>query len=571
MQRKTCDLGIEFDRFLTKQAELERGFCNVSKKLNGAFLTNDAFIIDSILENIPSDISILSRTFLEPSCGQGAFLIKLIIKAYLVNRESSVIANFIEKNLFFIDVDLQMLEATKENISKLYFYLFKKKYSRKFNAYCHDFTKIQSDLSLLQNNNLFQFYNKFDFVIGNPPYISLYGRRDKKKNEEQRVYYLKHYNQFPNTLKNGKINYIMLFIEHGLKFLKKNGRLSFIIDLSFFETAYKHCRKFLVQNYTILTLSYNLTSFEGVASGQVILEVSNTPPQKNTVRIFDAGTGNNSVIEQDYWNKPDDEFKFRIYHCRESNNIIKYIFAKKDLTLKSLYPKKNLRTCVMPLNMENLFTGKDKLSLVNSYPYYRGSKGLKYKYSKLHYEKYFYYDRQLQDEINNDLKEELTLKGIKNKKRIGLGEVNIYDNPKVYIRQSAKELIATYDGNPSSANNSLYVFSLRDNSEESVRFLKYLCGLVNSKIYTFFAQQRRIIRYNEGKQPQIKISDLYQIFIPNNESLKNRIISLVDEIYSCPSTSERYITKIDELLYEYYGFSKDQKKIITKSIEAFLE
>ena len=34
------------------------------------------------------------------------------------------------------------------------------------------------------------------------------------------------------------------------------------------------------------------------------------------------------------------------------------------------------------------------------------------------------------------------LEGIKNKKRLGFGEEAIYQNPKVYIRQSAKELIA---------------------------------------------------------------------------------------------------------------------------------
>lgn len=571
MQLETQELRTEFDKFLIKQAELERGFCNINKKLNGTFLTNNSVIIDSILESIPSNTSIFSKMFLEPSCGQGVFLIKLILKAYLTCRESNVIAKFIEKNLFFVDINPQLLEATKNNISDLYFYLFKKRYFGKFNAYCQDFTKIESNLPLFENIDFSQLYGKFDFVLGNPPYITLYGRRDKKKNEEQRVYYLKHYKQFPNDLKNGKINYVMLFIEQGLKFLKKNGTLSFIIDLSFFETAYQYCRKFLVQNYTIRTFYYNLKGFQGVASGQIILEVSNTPPKKNTVRIFDAETRNISFIEQENWNKPEDEFKFRISCCEESDNIIKSIFEKRDPTLQELYPKKNLRTCTMLLNMEDHFTGRNEVTSIRSYPYYRGSNGLKYKYSKLHHEKYFYYDKPLQDKINDNLKEELTLKGIKNKKRIGLGEVMIYDNPKIYIRQSAKELIATYDENPSSANNSLYVFSLRNNSENTIRFLKYLCGLINSKIYTFFAQKRRIIRYNKGKQPQIKISDLYQIFIPNDKELRNRLISLVDDIYCKTSTSEKYRTEIDKLLYEYYQLSCDEIKLVENSIEEFLQ
>lgn len=235
-----------------------------------------------------------------------------------------------------------------------------------------------------------------------------------------------------------------------------------------------------------------------------------------------------------------------------------------------MYPKKNLRTCVMLLDMEDKFTSPIKSNTLNSYPYYRGSQGLKYKYSILKYDKYFHYDKNLQDNINDRLKKELILQGIKNKKRIGLGETEIYDNPKIYIRQSAKELIASYDEYPSSANNSLYVFSLRDNSEKSLVVLKYLCGLINSTIYTFFAQQRRIIRYNKGKQPQIKISDLYQIFIPTNDKLKKDVSSLVEKIYTNPTTAERCRKEIDILLYKYYGLGDDEVNIIEKSIESFL-
>ena len=56
-------------------------------------------------------------------------------------------------------------------------------------------------------------------------------------------------------------------------------------------------------------------------------------------------------------------------------------------------------------------------------------------------------------------------------KRLGLGETVIYDNPKLFIRQSAKkEIITTIDLEKSAANNSLYVFSLRNNSAETIEF-----------------------------------------------------------------------------------------------------
>lgn len=569
MEVISSNLDEKFNDFLVNQSKLERDYCNFEQKQSGIFLTSDSTIIDSVLAAVPNDSSILTKSFLEPSCGQGVFLIRLIIKAFLVSSDISDVRNFIHYKLYFVDIDPEMIEASKSNISNLFFYLFNQEYKGRFNCFISDFSRLD-DLFSKNESRLSNLYHTIDFVIGNPPYITLYGRRDKKKNEEQRIYFLNNYTQFPSSLKNGKINYVMLFIERGLGFLKKGGSLSFVIDVSFFETAYMYCRKFLVQNFTIESLIYNVQGFDGVASGQVILVISNTPPENNSVLVLNSETNDKIYIEQKIWNKPDDEYKFRISHCSKSDNIIEKIFSKSDPTLKEMYPKKNLRTCVMLLNMEDLFTSIDKSKTVQSYPYYRGSNGLKYKYSKLNYIKYFNYDKDLQDKINDELKEELILKGIKNKKRIGLGETLIYDNPKIYIRQSSKELIASYEESPSSANNSLYVFSLRDGSQESITFLKYICGLMNSTLYTFFAQQRRIIRYNKGKQPQIKTSDLYQIFIPNNNKLKENITKLVDSIYSDHIHIEKYKKEIDSLLYGYYKLNSNEVETIESSIESFL-
>lgn len=563
-------LDLKFNEMLNRQVAFEASFCMSNKKLNGVFLTNNASIVESVLKNVPNDRTILENTFLEPSCGHGAFIIKLIMKAYLAAPNVNDISNFIQTKLFFVDIDLQMIETTKTNVSALFTSLFGSEYKGSFNAYCADFTRLDDDLfeSAFAVSNL---YGKVDFVIGNPPYITLYGRRDQKLNENQRIYFLKNYSQFPSSLKNGKINYIMLFIERGLKTLNKGGKLVFVIDVSFFETAYVYCRKYLLENYTINSLTYNLQGFDGVASGQIIIEISNLSPNANSVLVVDAETGRQIYVDQSKWNRPEDEYKFRISHCEKLDLIVKKIFDKGDPKLEDLYPKKNLRTCVMLLDMEEQFTSALKSNSVTSYPYYRGSGGLKYKYSKLHYKKYFHYDKKLQDDINDKLKYELLLRGIKNKKRVGLGETVIYDNPKVYIRQSAKELIASYDEIPSSANNSLYVFSLRNNTPESLRFLKYLCGLLNSEIYTFFAQQRRIIRYNKGKQPQIKTSDLYQIFIPIDKELTEKIAHLVDQIYINNLSISRYKNEIDNLLYSYYKLNVDEVSRVRSAIESFLE
>jgi hypothetical protein len=221
--------------------------------------------------------------------------------------------------------------------------------------------------------------------------------------------------------------------------------------------------------------------------------------------------------------------------------------------------------------MEDKFTFLDKGNREEAllYPYYQGSKALSEKYGKLDFKKYFYYNKPLQDSINEELKIELIKQGVKNKKRLGLGETIIYDNPKLFIRQSAKEIVATIDLSKSSANNSLYVFSLRDNSEKTVDFLYFLCGFLNSDFVTYYAQQMNIIRFSQGKQPQIKIGDLGTVYIPNDIKLQNEISKLCKDIYTEFDSKDTLKTQIDNLVYSYYELSNLEIENIQKSIKDF--
>lgn len=558
---------------LLKQTSFEKTIAAPKRKMNGMYLTNQI----EIVKNVNSEIDFkncLDKKILEPSCGNGIFLLEIIVSAYKQNTDSDYISQLIQKSIFFNDFSRTMVEQTKQNISNLFYFLFGKDYCGNFNCFNTDFTKRQN----LESNSLFlsiepylfsNLIQSFDYIIGNPPYVALYGRRDKKQSEQQRVYYLDHYEQFPPTVKNGKINYIMLFLEHSLYLMKNNGILSFIIDVSFFETAFQYTRKYLLEKSEILSIEHNLSEFN-VASGQMILKIKKKKPDetsKNTI-VLDALSKSSKKINQSIWYNSDDEYNFRL---NGKCSILKKIAEKGDPSLKSLYPKKNLRTCTMLLDMEDRFVFKqvNGYAKYNCYKYYRGSKGLKDKFGFLHYDSYFVYNKELQDRINEDLKELLSKQGVKNKKRIGLGEEIIYENPKLYIRQSAKELIATVDNSSSAANNSLYVFTLRNNSDESKEFLFYLCGLLNSNIFTYYSQQQRIIRYAVGKQPQIKTSDLYQVPIPHSSELRLKIANLAKDSYVNGNNAERQIEKIDKELIAYYGISSDEVLDIHRKIKSF--
>ncbi|MBS7230303.1 hypothetical protein KHA90_04630 [Flavobacterium psychroterrae] len=556
------------------QSDYEQKLNKKDRKKNGVFLTNSLETVENLLDIIIVDSEIFSKRILEPSCGQGIFILKLLTDLYLKFPDSILISKFISNNIFFVDIQEDMVDKTKNNILELYFFLFDETFKGSFNGITWDFTdKISSGVSLFDEVRITPFaelYNSFDYVIGNPPYVTLYGRRDKKENEAQRVNYLNNYNQFPNSVKNGKLNLVMLFIEHSLDFLKDDGKLSFIIDVSFFETAYEFTRKYLLDNTTIIELQVNIKDFD-VASGQVIIKLSKSKSLNNKVQIIDHKTQNNYLVEQSSWYTKNDEYKFRYNGCSISKEILDKVEGKKDKTILQLYPNKNLRTCVMLLDMEDRFTFIDKGNREESllYPYYQGSKALSEKYSKLEFKKYFFYDKPLQDSINDELKIELEKQGVKNKKRLGLGETIIYDNPKLFIRQSTKEIVATIDLGKSSANNSLYVFSLRDNSQKTIDFLYFLCGFLNTDFITYYAQQMNIIRFSQGKQPQIKIGDLGTIYIPNDIKLQNDISKLCKEVYANFDSKDTLKTQIDNLVYSYYQLSDSEISNIKESIKVF--
>ncbi|PGH38431.1 MAG: hypothetical protein CRN43_15160 [Candidatus Nephrothrix sp. EaCA] len=562
------------ERIISRQSEFEQRLDKVQKKQNGVFLTHSLAVIENILNVVEINPEIFGKRILEPSCGQGIFILKLIGEVYKHFPNDRLISSFIANNLFFVDIEKTMVDKTAANINALYQYLFDEPYPGSFHAIAWDFTDKAARGSLFDPPKETPFtalYNSFDYVIGNPPYVTLYGRRDKKQNEEQRMGYLKSYHQFPDSVKNGKLNLAMLFIEHSLDFLKEGGKLSFIIDVSFFETAYRFTRKYLLEKTNIDELQVNLKDFDA-ASGQVILKATKSNGEKkNEVKIIDRKTQSSYFVSQTSWCNKNDEYKFRYNGCALSKQVIGKMKSKGDQTLLELYPNKNLRTCVMLLDMEDKFTfaeAKDKDEKL-VYPYYQGSKGLSEKYGRFHFSKSFFCNKPLQDSINEALKIQLEKEGIKNKKRLGLGETVIYDNPKIYIRQSAKEIIAGIDLNRSSANNSLYVFSLRNNAPETIEFLCFLCGWLNADLITYYAQQMNIIRYSPGKQPQIKISDLGTIFIPADKNWQKQIGNLCRSIYAMPSLKNEMSEKINALVYEYYELTHSEIEKIATSIRSF--
>ncbi|MCX6137071.1 MAG: N-6 DNA methylase [Ignavibacteriales bacterium] len=88
----------------------------------------------------------------------------------------------------------------------------------------------------------------FDAIVGNPPYIEVKRYKEWMPLQYQ---YLKESGVYETTAQ-GKTDIAMPFMEQGLRLLKKNGRLGFIIQNRFFKTDYGEAvRSWLIRNKAV--------------------------------------------------------------------------------------------------------------------------------------------------------------------------------------------------------------------------------------------------------------------------------------------------------------------------------
>jgi adenine-specific DNA-methyltransferase len=206
-------------------------------KTLGQVFTPD-WIIKEILDLIDyQGEKILNKYILEPSSGDGAFLIE-IVKRYIASCRSKNFQNVeikegLEKHIYAIELDEFEFNKSIENLDKLVENLG---ITEKINW------------SIFNENtlNFYKGYNGFfDFIVGNPPYIRIHNL-----NNETRELIKKEF-----KFSEGTIDIYLSFFEMGFKMLKKDGLLGFITPNSFLHnSSYQLFRDYLKKEKKLKTL-----------------------------------------------------------------------------------------------------------------------------------------------------------------------------------------------------------------------------------------------------------------------------------------------------------------------------
>lgn len=215
-----------------------------------------AFIVNKMLDDIGFVGSeILGKTILDPACGDGRFLCEVARRIIAISDKESLAKNL--EKIYGWDIDNEAITYCLENLNAL---LKDENISVKWNVYTTNSILKHEKKSLFSAEES----QKFDFIVGNPPYI-----RIQHLEEGQRQYIQQNY----EFCKSGSTDIYIAFFELCYHLLAEKGICTLITPNTYFytETA-KSLREFFakqkniiqITNYGDIQLFNNATTYSAI-------------------------------------------------------------------------------------------------------------------------------------------------------------------------------------------------------------------------------------------------------------------------------------------------------------------
>jgi len=236
------------------------------RKRLGQFYTPDE-VVQYILDSVGyiSDAEIENKKLLDPACGSGGFLVpatnRLISRLRKKNYDPITILNKVRDNIYGFDINPFAAHLTETNLLFQVVDLISdaKKLDpdfrmEQFNVFVTDSLRIPEEGQVGKNMSLFEndslnsvavqdaeivkeiklkqgrFKDGMDFVVGNPPWGGILKKVKGSFLSDQ----LK--NNYESAVR--KYDIYVLFIEAGIKWLKEQGKLGYIVQNRFLRADY---------------------------------------------------------------------------------------------------------------------------------------------------------------------------------------------------------------------------------------------------------------------------------------------------------------------------------------------
>ena len=510
---------------------------------------------------------LLQITICDPACGSGAFLnqaLEFLIAEHQYIDElqaklfgdaiilSEVENSILENNLFGVDINEESVE-----IAKLSLWLRTAQKGRKLTSLNNNIKCGNSliDDPTVAGDKAFNWKNEFpevfanggfDVVIGNPPYVSYYGRFKNPMNKVTEQYYKDKYDFIgeenrkieTNQIK-GKFNTIMFFLELSYKI---GNNVSLIIDLNFSKLPYLDIRKYLAKNSHIKEIILNIKGWSDVGSGQILVTYSkNSNDTKTLLKQSFFARESENVNQEDLINF--------FTKGNQSSSIVQKLASDKFNLLSNWYPKKLIRTSINFGAQKNNFIVPKNSSIAK--PLAEGSNSISKRYFPPPIKAYINYDPSIIHSINHENDKEIIAQKNKQGKVGGLGDEIVFLNPKIIVRQAGAKLCATYFERELYLDYSLFSISNKNSSVDNSKIpLLLTLAIINSKLLNYYAWEMNIIEHQKGGTPQIRIKGLRSLPVPKEipNSIEQKLINLSMNIIQKAKRIDLIISKFNNLI-----------------------
>jgi hypothetical protein len=225
--------------------------------------------VKELLDEVGYISDLYGKKVIENACGDGNIL-KEIVKRYIEDALKNRTIDEIRKGL---QIDIYGAEIDDIHYSNCI---------NNLNTIAESFKITNVKWNILNGDFLKQsIENKFDYVIGNPPYITY-----RDLDDETRSYL----NENFASCAHGKFDYCYAFIEASLSCLKESGKLAYLIPSSIFKNVFAQELRNMILPSTLKIIDYTTQKlFEKALTSSAIL-------------VCDKGVASQNIVYQDVAN-----------------------------------------------------------------------------------------------------------------------------------------------------------------------------------------------------------------------------------------------------------------------------
>ena len=558
------------------------------RKALGEFYTPKS-IVDYILNTVGynPEFGIERKSIIDICCGSGSFtiqIVKRLITRFLISHDINSISNLtiqdakrvindVKQNVFGVDINPIACILCQINIQFALFEIYKI-INDEDQKYQYPLFNVQCNNALVLSDN-----NKYDYIVGNPPYLFL---RDIP--EEQKLIIEK--GSFETN--KGQYDYYQIFIEIGIKLLKNNGFFGYIIPDSLLALSNRAIlREYIYHNTKIKEIYHAGPKFDDPIVSNIILILQKEDDQKcreenyMTFKLASSKQSQPKKYRQNLVEKWNYEFLIHLDNIdisiieglnnypkiRDINKIKGFrIYISRGVELSKtgeiihcerceLYfpiPRKDLLCpeCRFPLKLDDL-----ENIIKNKIPIKDKDKFKSFLYSINRYT------------IKDSKYIDVTKKGINYK------DLDIYED-RIIIRQLSQNglICATYDDGISLTSQSFYNLKIHQSPISEFNHF-YLLGLLNSKLLSYYF----IKSFGSYKKifPRILIEKIKSlpIKVPKTEEDKKSASKIIDNVKTLLEqknldnpNSENIQKIIDTSVYDLFKISEEHRKHIKKKL-----